>query len=209
MPQQRILACDLDGTLLNTSRLFYDIDRYVAEKLSRSVLEVVTARKRLSKIGFTFTGWFKALGCSDEHGIDLETLVRLEYGGRVRSHLYPGIQDLLERRPRRFVLVTAGDPQYQRWKFEQLGLEHLFREEDCHFIPMNGSKAEILARYTHRGPLAFLENLPHWHQEVYEEGLLVRQIRVVWPGDSAHAGDHLRWQVARTVVDIERLLDAG
>lgn len=204
----RVAAFDLDRTLVDMGQLFGPVTRRVTEVSARSTDEANEVRWQVGEITFTFASWFRGLSIDEAQWAELELELRQDMGQRARDCLYPGIRALLEMLKStsvRLVLITAGDPLYQRWKFNLLGLEDLFAVEDQHYVPRYGSKAEVLRHYLAFGDVSFVDDGPDWHLQVIEADLPVRRIRPCWPENTRalpHAGDDEHWHVVRTSAEL-------
>jgi len=214
MPQ--LVDCwDLDGTLVHTGRLFASAIGKVGAASGKSVTEVAQSLGKVSKVTFTFTDWFADLGIEEGGWVDLEADLRASIAARAKSCLYPGVVELLEIRKRagvRQVLVTAGDPTYQQWKFELLGLNDVFAGEDRHFVPLDGSKATVIELYVSSGSVNFIDDRTNWLLEVADRHLPVRCLRPCWPetsGNTPHDDDGRLWQTATSIEQLQQFLERG
>jgi phosphoglycolate phosphatase-like HAD superfamily hydrolase len=211
---KKTIVWDLDHTLMNTEREWFApiIDK-VALRAGRDRAFVEEAFKRVNTSTFTFSNFFQEIGLSRERWRVLEDTFRDELATRAQACLYQGIPILLwELRPQaRQVLVTAGDPAWQRWKFEQLHcLKDIFAPEDRHFVPMDGSKADAVERYREAGDLTFVDDSVRWQREVHMRMPGVRHIRPIWPhtdGASSHPDDDIEWTAVRTIDELRAALD--
>lgn len=213
MPQP-IDCWDLDGTILHTGRLFAPVIRRVAELTGLSEKTVADSLGKVSKITFTFQAWFDDLVIEESLWADLEAEFRDDIAARAPDCIYPGIRDILLARQQvaRQVLITAGDPEYQRWKFELLGLDDIFATEDRHYIPLQGSKVEIIEEYLALGPVKFIDDRTNWLHEVLGAHVPVTCIRPRWPETKSaapEAGDGVLWQTATTADELHHLLERG
>ena len=207
-----IIVWDLDGTILDTDRLFAPVNERVAAVAGISLEQALASRRRVAKTAFTLPAWLHDVGLSGQIVEQLVADINSDLARRAPDCLYEGVRALLEELPVRHVLATAGDPEFQAQKFGLLGLGHCFKAEDRHFVPRQGSKADVINNYTGSGPVAFVENLSEWHWEVVREGLLVTQIRILWPGSATSApsgGDGVRWQIATTISHLRQLLTSS
>jgi hypothetical protein len=205
----RIICWDLDGTILNTDRLFAPVDARVAEIMGVSAPYAHHVRRAVARTGFTFRAWFEALQMSPKHFVPLTEELEADLSVRAPGCIYPGVRELIETHTERHVLVTAGDGHFQRWKFSLLGLHRSFGVHDRHFVPRTGSKAQAIEPYLSLGEVLFVENLPQWHEEVRSYGLRVRLIRPRWPGaesSSIHTGDGTLWEAVDTSAELQEAL---
>lgn len=213
MPQT-VDCWDLDGTILHTGRLFAPVIKRVAEITGLSEKLVAEALGQVSKITFTFEAWFLTLGIAESRWIELESEFRADIAARAQSCIYPGLRETLLARKQvaRQVLITAGEPDYQRWKFELLGLNDIFAKEDRHYIPLDGSKTKIIEKYLSLGPVIFIDDRINWLNEVLGAYMPVTCIRPRWPetmSAAPEAGDGVLWQTATTVEELQQLLERG
>lgn len=204
-----IIRCwDLDETILDTPRLFREPIGVVARRANCSTQDATTALKQVSEQTFTYSAWFKAMSIPPNEWHELEMQLRADVGSSAWSCVYPGMRELLEALGEA-VLVTAGDPSHQQSKFDRIGLGHIFVPERRHFVPLKASKADAIRPYVSQGKVEFIEDRPSRLREVLDALPEVRGIRVRWPGSSnflEHPDDGVRWQVADTIDDLERLL---
>jgi phosphoglycolate phosphatase-like HAD superfamily hydrolase len=210
----RIDCWDLDGTILHTSRLFAPVIKRVAELTGLSEKTVADSLGEVSKITFTFAAWFDDLVIEEPLWADLEAEFRADIAARAQSCIYPGLRAILLARKQvaRQVLITAGEPDYQRWKFELLGLDDIFAEEDRHYIPLDGSKTKIIEKYLALGPVIFIDDRINWLNEVLGAHMPVTCIRPRWPETKSAApeeGDGVLWQTATTIEELQQLLERG
>jgi len=205
----RIICWDLDGTILNTDRLFAPVDVRVAEVAEVSASYAHHVRRAVARAGFTFRAWFEALRMSPEYFTPLIDELEADLSVRASGCIYPGVRELIEAHTERHVLVTAGDGHFQRWKFSLLGLHRSFDVHDRHFVPRTGSKAQAIVPYLSQGEVLFVENLPQWHEEVLSRELRVGLIRPRWPGvasSSIHTGDGTLWEAVDTPFELQEAL---
>jgi hypothetical protein len=207
---------DLDHTLLNTERQLWGP---VLDFLSRLVgwprAEIDRVFDQLNQTTFTFERMFEAIGVSRSRWGETEQTIRADVAARAEGCLYPGVVELLRDRKHvaRQVLVTGGDPEYQRWKFSALpSLHGIFAEDDRHFVPMSGSKGDVVARYVGAAVrLRFIDDSARWHLDVIQKtNGKVQHIRPIWPdtlGAKDHTDDGRLWQTARSADDLRRLLN--
>lgn len=212
---QLIDCWDLDGTILHTGRLFAPVIKRVANVSGHPVQVVADSLGRVSKITFTFTAWFADLGLEQSLRTDLEAKLRADVAARAKDCIYPGVVELLEKRKQegvRQVLITAGDPKYQQWKFELLGLEDVFVAEDRHYIPLDGSKVAIIEKYLAFGLVNFIDDRSNWLRDVRSAHLPVVCIRPCWPETKSAAPepeDGQLWYTASTIEALHQLLTRG
>lgn len=208
----RIIVWDLDETILDTGRLFKLADERVSREADMSVKDVRDIRRRIARINFTFHAWFDALGIDPYLFSRLEQELTAELSALAPVCVYPGVRQIIEMHdPSRetHVLLTAGDPAHQVWKFSLLGLHEYFEVRHRHVVPRNASKANVLARYFGYGQVIFIDNQPDWHAEVLEQGIGVTQIRPRWPDSSTaepHHHDGVRWHVVDSPEELVELL---
>ncbi len=210
----RIDCWDLDETILDRNRFFAPAIKRVAEVSGRSEAEVAAALSRVGKTTFTFAAWFRELGIAEEVRPVLEAELRADLMVRAPSCVYPGMRELLAERKRqgvRQVLISAGDPDYQAWKFDLLGLNDIFSPADRHFVPRNGSKAAVVAVYASYGTITVIDDHVDWLTEILDQ-CAVHCIRPRWPGANhaePHVLDNQSWQVATTIEELHHLLNRG
>ena len=207
---------DLDHTLLNTESLWFNpaLDR-LAEcvPLSRAVVDARFAE--CNQTTFTFAGLLERLGIEPSRRNDLERELRDDLSARIEACLYPGVIEMLKARNHvaRLALVTAGDADWQQWKFARLRALHpFFRENDRHFVPLRGSKADCFARYATASRISFIDDSPRWHHEVAAAVRNVRHVRAMWPdtlGVSDHPGDGRDWDVACSAKEMLTILSVA
>ncbi|MEK7183166.1 MAG: HAD family hydrolase [Patescibacteria group bacterium] len=212
----RIICLDLDEAVLDTMNgLFRPVIIRAAEASGKSVVMATESIGRVSGITFTFPAWFADLGLPEVEWAALEVALRVDLAARAPSCLFPGMRQLLEKNKcmgDRQVLVTAGNLEYQQWKFSLLDLDDIFAEEDRHFVPMNGSKAAAIEPYLAHGQVTFIDDSPKWHHEVAARGWPVRCIRTRWPNTTyaaPHIDDGRLWQTATTAEELQQLLERG
>lgn len=207
---------DLDHTLFNTEHLWFGpvIDA-VARLVKRDRSYVDAKFVEVCAITFTFENFFRAAELPATEWKRREAEFREGLALRAQACLYPGILPLLydrvlEARP---VLVTAGDPEWQRWKFDQLHCLHpIFAPEDRHFVPMAGSKADVIGRYRGASRLTFVDDSTRWHREVAcIPNMTIHQIRPIWPdtlGAGSHKDDGVAWTAVRTIEELTAALNS-
>lgn len=208
---------DMDSTKLNTPDLLRPVVQRVAEIADKTVTEVNQSRWKVGEITFTFADWFRDVGIEEDRWSELETELRGDMALRARDCLYPGIYELLNARKTagaRLVLITAGDPFYQRWKFSLLGLDHLFAVDDRNYVPRYGSKAEVLRHYLAYGRVRLIDDGVPWLIQVAEERardpkFQVECFRARWSSDPRsvpHPEDNELWRVVHTPAELLALL---
>lgn len=209
MCQKRVVAIDLDRTILDMGGLFRPVTDRVAEISGYPRDEVNRVRWEVGEITFSFGEWFKRLGIEEARWAELELELRQDMRDRARDCLYPGLRDLLgmlKSTGVRLVLITSGDPIYQRWKFGLLGLDDMFAVEDQHFVPRRASKAEVLRHYLAFGDVSFIDDSPVWLEQVIAAELMqVRLVRPCWPENvrvETDPGDNEHWHVVRTPAEL-------
>ena len=212
MPQT-VDCWDLDGTILHTGRLFAPVIKRVAEVSGKPLKTVADSLGQVSRVTFTFQAWFADLGIASAEWAALETELRADLAARAPACVYPGVPELLRARKQagvRMVLITAGDPDYQTWKFGLLGLEDVFDLEDRHFVSLSSSKADVIDGYLALGPVNFIDDRINWLEEVRGKHTPVHCIRPRWPETSSatpHADDDRLWQTATTLEQLQQLLE--
>ncbi len=212
-PDEIVDVFDLDHTLLNAEALWFRPALDWLETYTGLPRAVVNERfAACNKKTFTFESLFASLGVPSPHWERIERLLRGGLSSRANRSLYPFVLPMLAERRRvaRLVLVTAGDEAWQRWKFEQLTELHpLFLPEDCHFVPLAGSKADRVDPYRVASRLSFVDDSPRWLEEVASRISHARLIRPVWSDTTAaadHPGDGKHWDVACSAAEIHAIL---
>lgn len=209
---------DLDHTILNTRRRLFDpIVKEVARSIGRPLPDVMHALEVVDATAFTWRNWFMELGLDADTSATLQRHGEDAVIGNIRRCVYPGVIDLIGQRLERGirqVLVTAGDPAWQRWKFDQLRAMHaLIGVDDRHFVPLNGSKGACIASYRGAARVNFIDDSPRWHREVKALGMTgVCHIRPQWPdtnGTASAPEDGVYWIVTRTIWELTAELEGA
>lgn len=214
----RVDIWDLDHTKLNTERkLFGPVIELVAEYALRSRATVVRTFNRLNATTFSWESWFEAVGIKGSTAVWLRGGCEADVASRIESCIYPGIVDTIRRRKAQGVLpvlVTAGDPAWQKWKFHQAhSLVELIDPEHRHFVPLTGSKAAVIAKYRDASRLNYIDDSGRWHREAIALGIPhLRHARPQWPdtdGTNAEPEDGTVWTVTRTIEELNAWLEAA
>lgn len=209
---------DLDHTILNTERkLFWPILMEVARFTGHDLAHVQSVFNEVCATTFSWTNWFMELGLDADMSATLQSHGEDAVIGNIRRCVYPGVIDLIGQRQERGirqVLVTAGDPAWQRWKFDQLRAMHpLVGVGDRHFVPLHGSKGACIASYRGAARVNFIDDSPRWHREVKALGMIgVRHIRPQWPDTNSTASapeDGVDWIVTRTIWELTAELEGA
>lgn len=207
---------DLDHTMLNTERkLFGPILDHLSEQISRPRSSVSRSFDRVCSKTFSWENWFADLGLDRSVAHFLRREYERDIGQRIESCIYPGIVDTIRRRKARGVLpalVTAGDPAWQEWKFLQArSLAELIDAQHRHYVPLNGSKAEVIARYRGARRLNDMDDSGRWHREAIALGIPhLRHARPQWPdtdGTKLEPEDGTAWTVTRTIEELDAWLE--
>lgn len=209
---------DLDHTGLNTERkLFRRIKADFADFTGESLTRVQRTFDEVNAQTFSWDNWFLAFGIDAETRMFLRGRYEAMVTTRIESCVYPGVIDLMRRRKAsgiRQVLVTAGDPAWQKWKFEQIvGMHEVFAESDRHFVTLDGSKAQRIASYSRSMRRAnFVDDSARWLREAGAWGIPgLRRIRPQWPdthGTKPEPEDGVDWTVTTTIEELTAALEA-
>lgn len=212
-PEEIVDVFDLDHTLLDTERgWFQPVLGRLALVTDLSRAEINKRFAECNRATFTFPRLFEALGIGEKGWAAFEADLRLGLSARANPCLYPDVVEMLASRHRvaRLVLVTAGDEEWQRWKFDQLtDLHPFFHPGDRHFVPLSGSKADRLALYRGASRVAFVDDSPRWLVETGEAVRGVRLVRALMGDQSSaldHPGDGRHWDVACSAMEIHAIL---
>ncbi|PJE76977.1 hypothetical protein COV05_02180 [Candidatus Uhrbacteria bacterium CG10_big_fil_rev_8_21_14_0_10_48_16] len=215
MRQQDIILWDFDHTILNTEQGLYGplLDQ-LAKEIARERQFVDEMFVRANDQTFTFSIFFELLGIDRSLWGALEAELQADLRRRMPDCLYPGVLEVIKQqheRGSRQVLVTAGDPDYQRWKFGSLeSLQPFFASEDRHFVPLSGSKADVVVEHLDlRHRLTFIDDSARWHYELLSRTSRVRHLRAMWPdtlGVLSHRDDGYLWGVFQSAEELKRLL---
>jgi hypothetical protein len=183
MNEEVLIDCwDLNDTILNKQQLFAPMIRRCAELAGISELRASGSLTTVAKVGLHFQDWFSHMGIDSALWPALETELRNDILTRGSSCVFPGVTELLQHRSlmAQQVLVTVGDPDFQKLKFASLGLDHIFAEGDRHYVQRDGSKAAVIGQYAAKGKVTFIDDREEWLREVSNQCPSVRCVRSDW-----------------------------
>lgn len=201
MNEEPLIDCwDLDDTILDKQKLFVPIIRRCSEVANITKLRASESLTAVAKTGLHFQDWFAHMGIDSSLWSELEAELRDDILSRGSSCIYPGVIELLRNRSlgARQILVTVGDPEFQKLKFDSLGLGHIFLEEDRHYILRDGSKAAIVERYAADGRVTFIDDREEWLREVSSRCPSVRCVRSGWSAATKESSPDLHDAVLHT-----------
>lgn len=209
----RVVCWDLDQTMLDTEgRLFPPIIDTVSEFSGRSRHQTRRLFNEVNAKTFSWDAWFRSVNLEQPTASWLRGELEKDIAQRIEDCLFPGIRETLEECHRsgiRNALVTAGDRDWQRWKFERIAcLQLIFEERDRHYIPLDGSKGECIASYGGESEIYLVEDAVVRLREAKAHNPSLRGIRVMWEGSGAKddPDDGRLWDVARNANELMALL---
>jgi len=151
MQTTKTIIFDLDHTLLNTKRLNKD-SFVILKKAGATDLQINDSYKyllSLSRFNYNFTNHAKAIQRKYKMKLDFE-IINNFLNSSFKKYLNKGallILNYLKKNNWEIILLTAGNPQYQKIKIKQSGLADYF---DKILISHGCSKNETLKKYINK-----------------------------------------------------------
>lgn len=209
MPRLRIFW-DLDCTLLDVATLLEECLDDLAITVGKSHAEIETALAWCDAQTFTWELLFERVGLPRESW----PLKKARYTGHVAFHaaewLYPGVVEIVRdyAEVAEHVLVTAGDAQWQRLKWDAVksAFGGAFLQSNEHFVALNGSKGMRIASYRDGLLAVFVEDSAARLREAKQVNPGLIGIRMAWEIGEPNEGDGLEWEVARNAEQLRDVL---
>lgn len=201
---------DLDGTLLNTVRLFDDVLDDLAATVGKPREAIDREFVHCNCVTFTWELLFDRVGLTDDQLCFDKRNAYLSYlGGVMQDFLYPGMIEVVVEFAdvAEHVLVTAGDPPWQRTKWGMLGpLTSYFKPPDLHFIPLAGSKGMRIASYRDNPVKILVDDTVARLREAKLRNPTLIGILMVWEGEDPPREDGDDWLVAHNADELRAIL---